>query len=163
MKALLQAVLLLALLIHLVGCDVFPMYTMVNNTGKPLVLVPSEHGQHFIDSHPEFSEMFTEESTHQLIEIGSSLTIVTPPPPPADFTQSGMFYRYRGLGYEVPREFEGCNSSRLNPFKRYFYVLQIEPDGKIYALYPNEDYPVSTLPPQPEGYPLVPTKVAVSP
>jgi hypothetical protein len=37
------------------------------------------------------------------------------------------------------------------------FQLQVEPDGRVYVLPPTVTPPVDELPPQPSGYPLVPT------
>jgi len=36
------------------------------------------------------------------------------------------------------------------------FQLQVEPDGRVYVLPPGVTPPVSTLPPQPDGFPLAP-------
>lgn len=43
------------------------------------------------------------------------------------------------------------------PYYQYRqYYVQIEPDGKLYALSSRVNYPISVMPPQPDGYPLEP-------
>jgi hypothetical protein len=51
--------------------------------------------------------------------------------------------------YNVPRSF-------LKPDLR----LQAEPDGKLYLVPPDTPLPASTLPKQPVGFPLAPTRKA---
>jgi hypothetical protein len=101
---------------------------------------------------------------------GTSLTIRQTPPYDADVTIApGETRRLRfpdamrltvAAGEATWRyavAFPPRELARWSTLGRPEFHLQVEPDGRVYVLPPDAAPPVQALPPQPPGFPLVPS------
>ncbi len=158
MRRVLWLTLLVGVLFHTPGCTIATVYTMVNNTGGPMVMLPMSSLEEDYKGYPVIIEYYSREENHQVIEGQSSARSMRSQM--FDFSREGIEYRYT------------VNSSSLyflpGKYRKRFlsaneYVVQVEPDGRIFVLKPNDDIPARVFPEQPEGFPLVPEKTVIDP
>jgi len=125
---------LLLILVALMATSCHPgvVIALQNNSGQDLVVVGLNHNL---------------EETKETVGKNRVITI-------------GVFYELRVEHKNGEWNYDSKPISPEFQKKKNFNVsvigLQIEKDGAIYVLSPGTKGPVSSLPPQPDGYPLVP-------
>lgn len=122
--------LLILMAFTLGSCSLALQVTLFNNTMTDIVV-------------------WTGDETSVVAEPGGSAEFILAPTQQIDFGQTAHVYE--------SREVYGAGSTY--GFLKNRIKVQAEPDGRIYLVPPATTQPVSTLPPQPSGFPLVPGKI----
>ncbi len=125
----------LVVLALMTGCHYASGCQIVNNTGEPITIHLSETGSYDL-ADGEWS--------------GFSSDVVI-----LDHTQGAISRRYSTTFKRLPSRFINY-SSRIHFLAHRYCTLQIEPDGSVYAIYPEQLKPARNIPPQPQGYPMRP-------
>ena len=147
--------LLAVFLVLFQGCTLRTEYLIVNNTGDRMVMLAPRSLNEDYKDYPVIIDYYSREENSQTIEDQSSAP--SGHGPVFDYSQAGVEYRYSSGYRYLPSKYR----KGFRPFSDE-YVVQVEPDGRIFLLDPKEDIPARDFPDQPEGYPLVPEKTAVS-
>ena len=113
------------------SCSSIPIIVLFNNSGKNFTIYADD------------KVYYVKKESVIEVEYPSSQTM--------KIEDEGDTWEYK-FTYP-PREYMPGRLLRM-----YEIHCQIEPDGSIYVLKPGVSMPVKGLPPQPDGFPLVPTQ-----
>ena len=110
---------------------------------------------------PDELELFNNAGEPLSVSVGSTVTTIEP----------GRSAKFNKLSIHRVTITIGCSSRAYEvadlplsnivqkgwgPFARRIFHAQVEPDGRIWAVSPDQDYPVRDFISQPEGFPIVP-------